>query len=190
MKYQIYKYTKNCLLFNNNKQYNHKLGSLGRFLIKLPNGKTFSSSEEIYHHLMFTSNCEPQKQNMAIFGKPLYSKLLAVHNYDLVKNECWEHRILFFGYSLLVKTKYSEDFRKVLLSTNDKTLIEYDYWSNDKENIFACQLKNGFYEGYNMHGKLLMRIRTLLQNGEFDTTYENVKKQVFNVIDDINHKYS
>lgn len=78
---------------------------------------------------------------------------------DLVPN--WEDIKLQTMYDCLIQKFNKESFKTLLLATGEEVLQEGNYWG---DKFWGVDLKSN--EGENNLGKLIMKIRTEIKNGE------------------------
>ena len=166
-----YKSDSDLITFNGKKDNPNKwLSSLGSFPFHF-NGVRFHSSEQLYRYYQFNGNSEAQKAILSL-NSPQKVRAYKKH----VDNEPYykfnRMKLNVFFFSLIVKTKYSEEFKKKLISTEDRILIEVG-----TEYPFAAFETNGWYEGKNLHGRFLGKIRQELKNGSFDKWSDEMIKE-------------
>lgn len=179
---KIYSLSDNVLKFNNRD--NKWLGCEKKWEGLTYMGRCFDNSEQIYQYLALYGSPEKQEEVFEYGKRGYIAKYLGNISYNKKLSHFWENRIDVFAASLIIKTKCNEAFRKKLLKTNALILVEYDYWTpSNKENIFAVKEKENCLIGYNIHGRLLMMLRSYLLDNSFeewsDTFIKNFEKEYF-----------
>ena len=169
----------NIFLFNN--KINKEFGFNYKCEIYYDN-KKFITSEGLYQYLAFINNNDI-KEKFCMHKNNLFDKIYGNENYINKDDKFWNNRFDCFLLSLLLKVQQNDKLQKLLLNTKDKILIENVYWNTKPNNgYFGCRYNEttNTYDGFNLHGRLLMKIRKYLQENilnekieEFLTYFNN-----------------
>ncbi|WP_170864485.1 NADAR family protein [Fodinibius roseus] len=150
-----------CITFRSTKEAYGALSNMaGGFPIKIQN-TVIRTSEALYQALKFPRKERIQKKIIAM-KSPIFAKRVSRKHQTQVRTD-WES-IKFKVMRLCIELKLIQNFEKfsyILLSTNDKAIVEY----SDKDKIWGASYDGEKYVGINAQGRLLMAIR------------ENLKKQ-------------
>ena len=128
-------------------------------------GVEFYSSEQMFHYLLFEGFPKVQNEIMKCKGinngfevKKIckaYENLIK----DLDKKEIYD----YLYQSLKLKYKFCEDFKKAVDNSNNLNLVEYASWGDTEYGTVYNKTKD-VYEGVNVCGRLIMKVREEARN--------------------------
>jgi predicted NAD-dependent protein-ADP-ribosyltransferase YbiA (DUF1768 family) len=173
--WQHYADSPNIILFNN--RINKHFGSKYKTNLIFQN-QQFITSEGIYQFCALFHDVK-LRSYFTNHHVPMFDKIFGNENYYNKNQKFWNMRFDCFVLSLMIKFKQDENLREILLKTKDKILIESVEWETKKDNgFFGCRFNpnTNTYDGFNLHGKILMQIRKYIQNNVFDEHYEKFIK--------------
>ena len=125
------------------------------------NGITIKNSEALYQACRFPLNKKIQKR--IIEASNGYSSKLISRKYTKRTRDDWyDVNVRIMYWCLRVKLIQNINvFGQLLIDTGTKDIVEHSY----KDAFWGAKLKDGYYVGNNILGKLLMRLRErLLEN--------------------------
>ncbi len=140
------------------------------------NGLTFNSVDHLYHWLMFDGEGEEVKKIRDKIFKcsgvcnGFDAKSLSRNNSTLIPEKNKENELKILKTCLIVKAKCCKEFRRKLLESGDKNLVELAWWGDCEYGVKQL-VKGGKYEGMNKCGRVMMKVREMLlagELGEFD----------------------
>ena len=125
----------------------------------------FYSSEQMFHYLLFEGFPKVQNEIMKCKGinngfevKKIckaYENLIK----DLDKKEIYE----YLYQSLKLKYKFCEDFKNAVDNSNILNIVEYASWGDTEYGTVYNKTKD-VYEGVNVCGRLIMKLREEARN--------------------------
>lgn len=120
------------------------------------NGIRFATSEALYQACKFPSH--PDLQLLIVNEpSPMTAKMRIKPFKDKVREDWLDVRVAIMEWCLCVKLyQHPNGFGGLLLSTNEKAIVE-DSW---KDTFWGAKRYGDFFEGNNILGQLLMRIRS------------------------------
>lgn len=154
---QIRRYNKKeVITFRSTREVYGGLSNMAAGYTIFVNGIKISSSEALYQACKFPYN--PEVQHEIINQKsPMTAKMISRKNNRLVRKDWEEIRVKIMRWCLEVKlTQNWELFSNVILLTGNKNIVEF----SAKDKIWgATDIGNGYLEGVNALGRLLMELR-------------------------------
>lgn len=149
-----------CIAFRSTKDKYGALSNMaGGFPIKVGN-ITIRTSEALYQALKFPGEDDIQKRIISM-KSPIFAKKISRKNQKKVRKD-W-NSVRFKVMKLCIELKLIQNFDKfsyILLSTNDKAIVEY----SDKDKIWGASNEGDEYVGINAQGRLLMEVRSKLKS--------------------------
>lgn len=148
-----------CVAF---RKVNEEFGALGNMSRMFPvncNSEHFITSEHLYIALRFSGFSDFQKEiqnhKNALWCKKTYvNDKYKQYHYSDWQNNCVE----IMKYVLKLKYQQNAGFRELLEKTGDRYIIE-DVTFRRKGIFWGARLKEGYFEGYNTLGNILMELR-------------------------------
>lgn len=164
----------NSVLFNSYcKDSNMVLSNMYPCIMKY-NGLIFNSVDQMYHWLMFDGGGKEAMKirdkivNDIKFGGILSgfsAKKLSEENDSLIPEENKKNKLKILKTCHIVKAKCCRDFREKLIESGSKNLVEWSFWGDCEYGVKQLE-KGGKYEGINKCGRVMMKVREMLLNGE------------------------
>lgn len=149
--FRIYANDKNVIAFNSRIKEWEMFSNFHRCKLHY-DGKLFHSTEQMFFYNLTKQT--PGLQQM-IMQQPTARDVKILHiAHNQLDTGCNHNTVM----RLCLRTKFEQcdEFREALLSSKDKTLIEYAPWC---DTYWGCYMKDNYYIGCNALGRLLMELR-------------------------------
>lgn len=151
-----------CIAFRSTKEEFGALSNMaGGFPIKIEE-HWIKNSEVLYQALKYPNYPEIQKHIFHV-KSPIFAKRVSRKYREYERNDWLRVRFKIMKYCLELKLQNNfQRFSKVLLSTNDKPIVEY----SKKDKVWGAVDSGEYYEGVNALGRLLMELREKIKDSD------------------------
>ena len=138
------------------------------------NGMVFNSVDQMYHWLMFDGGGEEARKirdkigNDMVFGGVMSgfsAKKLSEKNEALIPEVNKKNHLKILKMCHIVKAKCCKEFRKKLIESGSKNLVEWSFWGDYEYGVNQLE-RGGKNEGINSCGRVMMEVRRMLLAGE------------------------
>ena len=122
-------------------------------------GIKFCGVDHLFHYLLFDGHKDIQSKILkcnGVNGNFQTKTLCKKYEEELLGNVDNKIKYEILYKCLKLKSEQCELFRKLLIESKGKNLVEFAWWG-DKE--FGCVLKDGKFIGKNACGRLMMKVR-------------------------------
>ena len=128
-------------------------------------GVEFYSSEQMFHYLLFEGFPKVQEEIMKCKGinNGFEVKKICKNYEELIKDMDKKEMYSCLYQSLKLKYMFCKDFQNAVDNSNKLNLVEYAPW-RDTEFGTVYNKQKGVYEGVNVCGRLMMKVREEARN--------------------------
>ena len=119
---------------------------------------TFFGVDHLFFYILFYKYPDIQSKILKFKGvnANFDAKKIAKQNNGLIEHIKPQQRYNLLEKIIRLKYEQCNLFRDEMIRSKGKFLIEFAWWGDTE---YGCVLKNGKYEGENVTGKILMKIR-------------------------------